>query len=262
MSASGAIQQAAEILARSRRLVVLTGAGVSKESGIPTFRDALDGLWAKYDPEDLATPRAFRRNPQLVWDWYEHRRAMVRRAAPNPGHRALADLEALLPQVVIVTQNVDDLHQRAGSTDVIPLHGAIMRNKCFNACRGEPTVIDVAALAGFDPEDGPPACPYCGGWVRPDVVWFGESLPAAAFNRALQLAEAADVMLVVGTSGVVQPAARLPFVARRGGAVIVEANPVRSEITALAAVWLEAPSGQSLPQVVAALRALTGRDAG
>ncbi len=254
MSLDEKIMQAARLLARSERLVVLTGAGVSKESGVPTFRDALDGLWARFDPQELATAGAFRRNPALVWDWYEYRRALVRQAAPNPGHVALAALEALLPQVVVVTQNVDDLHQRAGSTDIIALHGAIMRSKCFNDCQGMPTFIDLAALPPHADEEGPPCCPHCGGWVRPDVVWFGENLPRQALERALALAEAADVMLVVGTSGVVQPAASLPFVAARAGAAIIEANPQRSEITTLAEVWLDAPSGEALPRVVEALR--------
>lgn len=248
------IAQAARLLAQCERLVVLTGAGVSKESGVPTFRDALDGLWARYDPQELATVGAFRRNPGLVWDWYEYRRALVRQAAPNPGHVALAELEALLPQVVVVTQNVDDLHQRAGSTDIIALHGALMRSKCFNDCQGRPTLMDVETLPANPDEEGPPTCPHCGGWVRPDVVWFGENLPREALDRALALAEAADVMLVVGTSGVVQPAASLPFVAARAGAAIIEANPQRSEITALADVWLDAPSGEALPRVVTALR--------
>ncbi|MBN2470805.1 MAG: NAD-dependent deacylase [Anaerolineae bacterium] len=262
MSVDAKINQAARLLAASQRLVVLTGAGVSKESGVPTFRDALEGLWSRFDPQELATAQAFRRNPKLVWNWYEYRRALVREAAPNPGHEALAALESLLPGVVVVTQNVDDLHQRAGSTDVIALHGAIMRSKCFNSCRGEPTIIAVEALPPGDEADGPPACPYCGGWVRPDVVWFGESLPKQALERAFALSEAADVMLVVGTSGVVQPAASLPFAAARCGARIIEANPSRSEITTLADVWLDAPSGEVLPRVVKALRGMQAEGLG
>lgn len=255
MQLSDRVSRAADLIGHSQRLIVLTGAGVSKESGVPTFRDAMDGLWARYDPGELATAQAFRRNPKLVWDWYEYRRGLVRSATPNPGHYALAALEALLPQVVIVTQNVDDLHQRAGSRDIVPLHGAIMRNKCFDNCQGMPTIIDVARLDAADPEAGPPFCPYCGGWVRPDVVWFGENLPQAAIQRAITLVEAADVLLVVGTSGVVQPAASLPFVAQRSGAIVIEANPSRSEITSLAEVWLDAPSGEVLPLVVDAIRA-------
>ena len=184
---------------------------------------------------------------------------MVRAARPNPGHIALAELETLVPRLTIVTQNVDDLHQRAGSRDIVALHGAIMRSKCFAACQGEPTVIDVAALGAEEAKARPPRCPHCGAWVRPDVVWFGEVLPAGAIQRAGELAEAADVMLVVGTSGVVQPAASLPFLARQAGARLIEVNPRPSEITRAAHLWLEGPSGEILPQVVAQVRILRTR---
>ncbi len=254
MVSPGTISQAARLLSASRRLVVLTGAGVSKESGVPTFRDALDGLWARYDPQELATPQAFQRNPKLVWDWYTYRRSLVKAAQPNPGHYALAELEDLLPQVVIVTQNVDDLHQRAGSSDIVALHGALMRNRCFRNCQGAPTLIDLDALEDYDPDAGPPACPYCGGWVRPDVVWFNETLPPEALKRAMALSEQADVMLVVGTSGVVQPAASLPFMARSAGARVIEVNPSPGGITPIADVWLGGPSGEILPQLVSAVR--------
>ncbi len=248
------IRQAAALIAGSRRLAVLTGAGVSKESGVPTFRDAMDGLWARYDPEQLATPVAFQRDPKLVWDWYTYRRELTRQAAPNAGHRALADLEGLLPHVAIITQNVDDLHQQAGSKDIVALHGALMQNKCFADCQGDPTIIDVAALPDFDPANGPPRCSHCGAWVRPDVVWFGESLPEANLQRAATLAEQADVFLVVGTSGIVQPAASLPYQAKRRGATIIEVNPAPSGITAITDMWLEGPSGEILPQVVQVIR--------
>ena len=158
----------------------------------------------------------------------------------------------------MITQNVDDLHHRAGSTDIVALHGAIMRNKCFHDCQGAPTLVDLAAMPPEDMAAGPPVCPYCGGWVRPDVVWFGENLPPQAISRAMTLTKNADVLLVVGTSGVVQPAASLPFLASRAGAVIIEANPNRSEITHLAEIWLDAPSGQALPEVVAHVRRLKG----
>jgi len=255
MSLPEAIAQAAALIGASERLAVLTGSGISQESGVPTFRDAQTGLWERYDPQALATREAFRRNPKLVWDWYEYRRRLVRQAEPNPGHRALADLEDLLPQVVIITQNVDDLHQRAGSSDIIPLHGAILRSKCFTDCQGNPTIIDVAALPDYDPQSGPPRCPHCGGWVRPDVVWFGEALSRELLERALRVAESADVMLVVGTSGVVQPAASLPFAARQRGAQIVEVNPTPGIITSIADLWLGSPAGVILPQIVAAIRA-------
>ncbi len=248
------ILEAAYRLHNAAALVVLTGAGVSKESGIPTFRDALDGLWARYDPQQLATPEAFHINPKLVWDWYEHRRQMMDGIQPNAGHYALAALEDLLPQVVIVTQNIDGLHKMAGSTDVIPLHGSIHQHKCFAACRGNPTLVDISTL-DWDREAGPPVCPFCGAWVRPDVVWFNETLPRAELERAIALSKQADVMLVVGTSGVVQPAASLPYYARRyNDAYVIDVNPTPSEITPIAQLFLEGPSGEILPQVVQAMR--------
>lgn len=246
------IVEAAGAIRASQRLVVLTGAGVSKESGIPTFRDALDGLWAQYDPQQLATPHAFRRNPRLVWDWYSYRRDLLAQAQPNPAHYAIADLQRHVEQVVVITQNIDGLHQRAGSRNVIPMHGDIRRNKCFANCQGDPTYVDVEALE-WDRDAGPPRCPYCGEYVRPDVVWFEEMLPPAALDRAFRLSQAADVMLVVGTSGTVQPVASLPFLARQHGATVVEINPNRTPITAIARWHLAGPAGIILPQVVAAL---------
>jgi NAD-dependent deacetylase len=248
------IQQAADILRSSQRLAVSTGAGISKESGIPTFRDALDGLWANYDPQKLATPRGFRQDPKLVWDWYQYRRELLAEARPNPGHYALAEMEDLLPQVVVITQNIDGLHHQAGSSDIITLHGDITRNKCFDDCQGNPTYVDIEQLEDWDPEAGPPHCPHCGAWVRPAVVWFEELLPPGALERALQVSQQADVMLVIGTSGLVQPAASLPFAAKRGGARIVEVNPESSMLTPIADVHLAGPSGEMLPQVVAAMR--------
>lgn len=246
------VRAAADTLRASRCLVVLTGAGVSKESGIPTFRDALDGLWAQYDPVLLATPRGFRHDPKLVWDWYQHRRTLIAQARPNAGHLAIAALERHLPRVVVITQNIDGLHAQAGSSDVIPVHGDIRQNKCFANCQGDPTLIDISAL-DWDADAGPPRCPHCGAYVRPAVVWFEEMLPADAIDRAFALARAADVMLVVGTSGVVQPVASLPFVARERGATIIEVNPNRTPITRLADWFLAGPAGVVLPQIVAAL---------
>jgi NAD-dependent deacetylase len=250
----GKILEAARRLRQAQALVVLTGAGVSKESGVPTFREARDGLWARYDPQQLATPAAFTANPKLVWDWYEYRRQMLRNVKPNPGHYAIAALEKLLPHVVVVTQNIDGLHQAAGSADVITLHGDITRNKCSANCQGDPTLIDVNALH-WDREAGPPTCPHCGEAVRPDVVWFNELLPRAAIDRAITLSMNADVMPVVGTSGVVQPAASLPYYARRHNhAFIIDVNPAPDEITPLADLFLDGPSGQVLPQVVQAMQ--------
>lgn len=252
MAFSDLIQQAAALCKSSCRLAVLTGAGVSKESGIPTFRDAMDGLWAQYDPQELATLEAFRRNPSLVWNWYQFRRSVVQAAQPNAGHIALARLQQLCPHMQIITQNVDNLHERAGSTKVIRLHGSIALNRCSGNCQGNPThlTIDRAIPATGDE---PPACPHCGKYIRPDVVWFGEVLPAKQIEHAKQLARTADVMLVIGTSGVVQPAAHMPVIARSAGAKIIEVNPVKSEVTPLAHVWLQGPSAEILPQIIEAI---------
>lgn len=252
MAIEDKLDRAVALIARSRSFVVLTGAGVSRESGVPTFRDAFDGLWSRYNPTELANAAAFRRNPKLVWEFYEYRREIMRPAMPNPGHVALAALEQRLPHLTLITQNVDDLHEQAGSRRVIRLHGRISANKCFANCRGNPTPIDVETFQ-WDRENGPPACPHCGSPVRPDVVWFGEPLPADAMQAAVDACEAADVMLVIGTSGVVRPAADMPYYAKRRRATIIEINPVESEITAVADLWLEGSSGTLLPRVLEAL---------
>lgn len=248
-----ALDRAAAALAAAGRVVVSSGAGISKESGIPTFREAQTGLWARYDPHELATPDAFRRNPDLVWQWYRMRRRLAEGAAPNPGHHAVAALESLLPHVIVITQNVDGLHVAAGSQNVLELHGSLRRHKCAAACRGEPTVIPAGA---FDAEaDDAPPCPHCGAPLRPDVVWFGEMLPPGVLDRAHAATAACDVMLVVGTSGIVQPAASLSLVARRAGATVIEVNPAPTEISDAAHVTLRGPSGVVLPQLVEAVRA-------
>ncbi len=200
----------------AQSVAILTGAGISAESGIPTFRDAMTGLWSAYRPEDLATPAAFQRNPRLVWEWYAWRRSLAANAQPNPAHYALASLEQHVPAFTLVTQNVDNLHQRAGSQNVIELHGNIQRVKCS----AEHVVIDT-----WETQEGtPPICPRCGSLLRPDVVWFGEVLPAAAFEQAVAAAAQCDVFLAIGTSGVVEPAASLPRVAAQHGATLVILN--------------------------------------
>jgi NAD-dependent deacetylase len=246
------LEQAAAALAGADRVAVSSGAGISKESGIPTFRDAQTGLWAQYRAEDLATPEAFRRDPDRVWAWYQFRLERVMQAAPNPGHHALVELEELVTEVVILTQNIDSLHRRAGSRDVVELHGNITRFKCFGNCRGDPTLIDLAEIE-HDSEHVP-TCPHCESLIRPDVVWFGEALPADALERALEVASHCDVMLVVGTSGLVQPAASLPYVAREHGARVIEINPEPSAITPVAQSFLQGPSGQILPQLIEKVR--------
>jgi NAD-dependent deacetylase len=204
-------------LREARHVAVLTGAGISAESGIPTFRDATTGLWARFRPEDLATPEGFARDPALVWGWYRWRRERAQAAEPNPGHRALARLERLVPRLTLVTQNVDGLHQRAGSTGVIELHGNITRALCSRERTPVPR--------WEEPAEGVPRCERCGAPLRPDVVWFGELLPDAALSAARTGALGCDVFLSVGTSNAVEPAASLPWLAHRSGAAVAVVNP-------------------------------------
>jgi len=241
-----------EAFGASARVAVLTGAGISAESGIPTFRDALTGLWSNFDAESLATPEAFRRDPAFVWGWYEWRRAQVARAQPNAGHLALARLESMARDVVVVTQNVDDLHERAGSHAVVHLHGSLFAPRCVDCSQPHRFGDDLPA----EPDGGrrltPPACAACGGMVRPGVVWFGEALPTAAWSRAIDAVEACDLLLVVGTSGLVQPAARLPAVAREAGATVVAVNLQPSAIDAVAHYVLRGEAGALLPMLLGA----------
>jgi len=225
--------------------VILTGSGTSAESGVPTFRDAQDGLWAQYRPEDLATPEAFERDPGFVWDWYEWRRSIVADVEPNPGHLAIAELQARLPRVTLITQNVDGLHQRAGSRDVIEFHGNIMRSRC--------SVEHRVVEAPRDADSSPPPCPNCGAPIRPDVVWFGEAIPEAALEDALRAVTDCDVIVVVGTSAQVQPAASLAAQAGALGATLVEINPEATPLSARADITMRGPSGELLPQIVRAL---------
>lgn len=233
-------------LASAKSVAVLTGAGVSAESGVPTFRDAQTGLWAKYNPEDLATPRAFRRNPRLVWEWYAWRRELVAQAKPNPAHLALAEMEKLFPQFHLITQNVDGLHQRAGSRKVIELHGNITRTKCFN----EGTIIATWPDTG----EVPPKCPNCGGLLRPDVVWFEEPLPETEMDQAVQASMTCDIFLSIGTSSLVYPAASLPFTALRSGATVIEINPQPTPFTDKAHFVLNGAAGVVLPKLLAAFK--------
>ncbi|MCS6849318.1 MAG: NAD-dependent deacylase [Anaerolineae bacterium] len=232
-----------EALRAAQHIAVLTGAGASAESGVPTFRDAQTGLWAQFDPEELATPEAFRRNPKLVWEWYAWRRTLVERAQPNPGHFALVEMERHAPQFTLITQNVDGLHQLAGSRNVIELHGNIRRYKCF-ACE--------TPHSGPLPEGEIPTCASCGGLLRPDVVWFGECLPAQAYRVALEAAQTCDVFFSVGTSGLVEPAASLPRIARRALATVVTINlDVKTEWSPNAYA-IHGKSGEVLPALVSA----------
>ena len=224
------------------RVVALTGSGVSAESGVPTFREAQTGLWERYDPQELATPEAFSRDPQVVWEWYEWRRDLVMRAEPNPGHRALAKLERWIPDFTLITQNVDGLHERAGSRRTIELHGNILRSRC--SMEGE-----VVEPEGGDRSE-PPRCPRCGAFLRPDVVWFGEMLPHGALESALEAARGCDLFFSVGTSGLVYPAAGLPYGAVQNGAALVEINPNETPLTPYADYSLRGPAGGVLPELL------------
>jgi NAD-dependent deacetylase len=232
-------------LRAARRVAVLTGAGVSAESGVPTFRDAQTGLWAKFDPTALATPSAFARNPKLVWDWYAWRRELLASARPNPGHFALAAIARHVPRFHLATQNVDGLHQAAGSTGVVELHGNIARIRCSRECG---TVLHWNEAK----PDEPPRCPACGAFLRPDVVWFEEMLPPAALAAAEDAARHCDVLLVVGTAAEVYPAAALPGYALACGATVVEINPQATALSADVEHALRGPAGVVLPALVAA----------
>jgi len=242
------VESVAARLRVATRLVALTGAGASEESGIPTFRDPQTGLWAKYDPMVLATADAFRRDPKLVWDWYEWRRAARRDTQPNAGHYALVEMERCFAHFVLVTQNIDGLHRLAGSRDVIELHGNLQRNKCSRENR----VIDRAEARPTD--NGLLACPNCGALLRPDVVWFGEALPRDAIDRAFQESMQCDAFLSVGTSGAVEPAASLPRVAKQAGAFLVEINPAETSISGIADAVLRGKAGEVLPELARALK--------
>jgi len=236
--------RAATALRAARHVCVLTGAGISAESGIPTFRDAQQGLWARYDPLELATPEGFARDPELVWRWYQSRREAVRRAQPNPGHYALARLASLLPRLTLVTQNVDGLHQRAGSVGVIEYHGNVLRDRCSSGCT---TVRRAAGSAGPLPH-----CAACGALLRPDVVWFGEAIPGAAMFAADEAARDCDVFMSIGTSSLVYPAAGLAEVALARGVTVIEINPNPTDLTSRASIALRLPSGQALPALLPA----------
>ena len=225
---------------------ILTGSGISAESGVPTFREAQTGLWSQYDPESLATPDAFERDPVLVWQWYRWRRELIGEAKPNRGHMALVELESLIRNCSLITQNVDGLHQLAGSSAVIELHGNIMRSKCTRDGR---IVKEIS-----DSSDDLPHCPDCGGLLRPDVVWFGEALPRDNYHEALNAAKNSDIFFTIGTSGVVQPAASLALEARARGAIIVEINIEDTPLTQFSDFVLRGTAGEILPSLVKSIK--------
>ena len=234
-----------QLLRTKTRVTALTGAGVSQESGLRTFRDAQTGLWAQYKPEDLASPEAFRRDPKLVWDWYAMRREKVRNVVPNPGHYALVEMACRIPDFTLITQNVDGLHRKAGSPHVIELHGNIQRVRCFDG--------DGIFENWMEGDDGVGRCPECGGYLRPDVVWFGEALPRDQLEAAVEAARACEVFFSIGTSVVVQPAASLAYAARNRGAVVVEINAEPTPLTPKADHVFQGKSGEILPELVRAV---------
>ena len=241
------IERAGELLAPVRALVVTTGAGMSKESGIPTFRDAPSSLWANFNPEDLATPQGFLKDPPLVWKWYNERRRMIGEASPHPGHYAIAAMEPLFDEFLLLTQNIDNLHRKAGSNGVVELHGNIFRFKCFDNHH------PIDQLPRTDEE--PPRC-QCGSMIRPDVVWFGETLDPDHLDRAFAALTACEAILVVGTSGMVYPAAGFPGAAKSSGAKVVEVNPEETPISEIADVFVKAGAGEALPAIVERLKTL------
>ena len=256
MNANAGLEDARRLLEGAGRVLVLTGAGISAESGVPTFRGD-GGLWRRHRPEELATPGAFARDPVLVWSWYHWRRGLVAACTPNAGHRALA-LLALSGRASIVTQNVDGLHERAaeeaagpagGAALLLTLHGALFGNRCTRCGRrsdGRGVEVDATSLASL------PHCPPpCAGLLRPDVVWFGEGLDPDVLERAFALAAEADVCLVVGTSAVVHPAASIPLATLRRGGSVVEVNPEPTPLTPHAAVSLQGAAGTLLPNLLA-----------
>lgn len=217
----------AELLTRDRRCVVLTGSGVSAESGIPTFRGE-GGLWKQYRPEELATANAFKRDPALVWEWYNWRRDIIGKAEPNGAHLVIASMEQYFADFMLITQNVDGLHQRAGSRNILELHGSIWKNKCHECGRQFGEI-----------ESAEPLQCECGGFIRPDVVWFGESLNREVLSAAFQKASGADICFIIGTSGIVQPAASIPLIAKENGSYLVEVNLERTPISSIADFFIE-----------------------
>ncbi len=236
----------------ARRIVVFSGAGLSAESGIPTFRDDLVGLWQQYDPEELASSEAFAKDPELVWGWYEWRRSRLAQAQPNAGHIAIAQWQQHYP-LTIVTQNVDNLHERAGSYSVIHMHGDLNKAYCSQCKHPHPLV---AAPANLPPEGAriqPPQCELCQNWVRPGVVWFGESLIDADLRAAIYAAENCDLVLAIGTSGVVQPAALIPYWAKEKGAIVIQINPNESAIDVVSDFNVRQSAAKVLPFIVQAM---------
>lgn len=260
-------------LRAGKKVAVFTGAGMSAESGIPTFRDAQTGLWAKFNPQEIASAEAFLKNPQLVWDWYVHRAELVRNAVPNPGHMAVAIMQTLVESVTVITQNIDNLHQKAGSNEVLELHGSLFRLKGFvcpeelsdpnysreicQLCYGyvEHDMCDPFAtradLAEIEIKAGAvPRCPRCGALLRPDIVWFGEPLDIRTLEKSMRVADACDLMICIGSSLEVQPAGSIPLRAKRDGATIIEINPEPTPLSVHADMFIQGKAAEVLPSLV------------
>ena len=229
-----------EKLKECKSIIFFTGAGISAESGIPTFRGK-DGIWNKLKPEELANFDAFLKNPELVWEWYKHRKQIIKESKPNAGHLAIAEAQNIFPKVSVVTQNIDNLHRRAGSKTVYELHGNIERNYCIKCKTFYNEELDFST--------GIPKC-KCGGLIRPDVVWFGEFLPEDQFNLSEKAAENGDIFFIIGTSAVVYPAASLIFTAKQSGAYLIEVNIEETEISRFVDKSLFGLSGIILPALI------------
>ena len=222
-----------------KKIVFVTGAGISQESGIPTFRGK-DGLWRNYDPMKLATIDAFYENPKLVWEWYNERRGNIFQAQANLGHKAIAELEKYA-QVVVLTQNIDGLHKKSGSSNVLELHGSIVKIKCSICDYNEEVLTEIS--------DFPPLC-KCGNILRPDVVWFGEPLPQDVWQNAIELASQCDLMVIVGTSLAVSPANTLPLYAKQNNATLIEINPEKTEMSEEMDESIRNTSVEILPKLI------------
>lgn len=228
------------IFSKSTHVVVLTGAGVSAESGMPTFRGE-DGWWRNYRAEELATPQAFARDPKLVWEWYDMRRKIIHGCSPNPAHETIAKMEQYFENFQLITQNVDGLHNRAGNESIIELHGNLWRVRCIE--EGKTFDFNEVPL-----KDIPPVCP-CGALIRPDVVWFGEMLPRDQLDAAFEAAQTCEVIFVVGTSGIVQPAASIPIMAKQSGAMLIEVNLEPTPISTFADHSFLGKAGEVMPKL-------------
>ena len=240
-----------DALRQARHIVVFSGAGISAESGIPTFRDKMTGLWANFSAEMLATRMSFRRDPALVWGWYEWRRRLIMDVQPNPAHFAVAKLAMRAPKVTVITQNVDDLHERAGSEDVIHLHGSLFTARCFACERPYPLSFqdDLPVTNPLQCQE-PPRCGRCNGRIRPGVVWFGENLPRQDFGRALKAVRACDVLISVGTYAKIFPAAALPFEAVKRKATVIQVNLEETDLDRVASFNIHGPAGVVLHDLV------------